>query len=114
MSVADKGIGCTFSYSLSLSNATDVRTDATRAPKNSNTAKMYAGVYGGVYGGGLGSAEEDVTSLSSLIVFWLTQLTVLTLIADGVDKSAVLPATDSRSLRMVVSALLSFHVLAIR
>ena len=36
---------------------------------------------------------------------------VLTLIADGVDKSAVLPATDSRSLRMVVSALLSFHVL---
>ena len=36
---------------------------------------------------------------------------VLTLIAGGVDSAAVLPATNSKSLRMLVNALLSFHVL---
>ena len=36
---------------------------------------------------------------------------VLTLIAGGVDQAAVLPATNSASLRVLVNALLSFHVL---
>ena len=39
------------------------------------------------------------------------RVAVLLLIAGGVDKAPVLPATNNRSLRMIANALLSFHVL---